>query len=445
MTFLNSLPDKVKQVGSDKLRAIISWGLLISITAYYFLGISQVPFHPDESSWIFMSSDLQDLLTQPLSLEWKAGSEGDLKQSYRELNSPLAKYLIGAGRMVMGYAPLTQDWDWSKSWEENNSAGALPSPGLLLVSRFSIALLFPFCLWLVYNTGKTLDHWLTGLIAAGFYGLNALVLIHTRRAMAESALVFGVCLTIWAILKTRDKPWIAAIAMALAINAKQTNLALFPVILVAIAWAAWEKRSRLRDILFPMGLFCLIVVITSFLLNPLFWSNPLQAGLAGMRARQTLLNNQVSATSTASPLQVLSTPSTRIIALIANVFILPPSVEDVGNYIQQTSASKTAYFNIPGVDLFRGLAGGGAILFLALTGVVISFMQLLHLKNRANNNLILFFAGFILEAGLLLVTIPLPYQRYWMPLIPFLCFCTALPLSQAGLALLKVIKKTSVK
>jgi hypothetical protein len=125
------------------------------------------------------------------------------------------------------------------------------------------------------------------------------------------------------------------------------------------------------------------------------------------------------------------------------VFILTPSVEDVGNYIQNTAASKTAYFNIPGIDLFRGLTGGGAIFFLGLTGVVIYLMRIGHLKNRANQDLILFFAGFILEAGLLLVTIPLPYQRYWMPLIPFLCFWSALPLSKAGLALRKVIKKTS--
>jgi 4-amino-4-deoxy-L-arabinose transferase-like glycosyltransferase len=93
-----------------------------------------------------------------------------------------------------------------------------------------------------------------------------------------------------------------------AINAKQSNLALIPVALVAVSWSAWEKRPWLRNIFYALGMFCLIGVIITLFLNPLFWSNPLQAGLAVIRARQVLVTNQVSATSNAIPAQVLNTP-----------------------------------------------------------------------------------------------------------------------------------------
>ena len=44
--------------------------LLGLLTIYYFGGLAQVPFHPDESTQIYMSSDFDQLLSDPLSLTW---------------------------------------------------------------------------------------------------------------------------------------------------------------------------------------------------------------------------------------------------------------------------------------------------------------------------------------------------------------------------------------
>ena len=75
----------------------------------------------------------------------------------------------------------------------------------------------------------------TGLSAALLLGLNALVLLHDRRAMAEAALTFGVLLALWSFLTGKRHPWLIGLGLALAFNAKQTGLVLLPVGLLAVA------------------------------------------------------------------------------------------------------------------------------------------------------------------------------------------------------------------
>jgi 4-amino-4-deoxy-L-arabinose transferase-like glycosyltransferase len=388
-----------------------------------------------------MSRDFDLLISTPLSLVWNPTQEASIDQQYRELNAPVTKLLIGAGRLLGGFSPLPHDWDWSKTWQENADNSALPSPALLLISRLSVAWLFPFSVWLVYDTARQLDHWLTGLLSAGLFATSALILLHTRRAMAESTLVFGVCMALWCLVKYRNKPWLVAAAMAVAFNTKQTNLALVPVGLFAVAWTAWVRRQQIRDALKPALIFCLTFTVITFGLNPFLWSNPILASLAAIRARQTLLTAQVAATGALLPSQVLTTPGEHAAALLANLFLTPPAVEDVGNYIQQTAASKAAYFNLPGTNLFRGLAGGAVMLALALAGVFMTLRQFFAWKIKPQLSMAFFLLAFLAQTALLTLTIPLPYQRYWLPLVPFFCVWSALPLSRIGITIAGVFTK----
>ena len=419
-------------------RVYLSWIALVVISLLYLSGVAQTPFHPDESTYLFMSRDFVTLWTHPLSLSWQPGQEASAPQRYRELDAPLNSYLIGLGEVLTGTPPLAADWDWSKTWAQNKADGGLPTAAQLLVGRLSVAILFPFSLWLIYATGSQVGGWLTGLLSAAFFATNALVLLHTRRAMEESALVFGVCLSLWALTRVKDQPWLMAIATAIAFNAKQTALPLALAGFLAVAWTSWQKRKQIGAILKAVGVFCLIFGGITLLLNPFLWSHPIQAALAAGEARLALTQSQTTATFSKVPAQVLYNPFLRAAAGIANSFILPPAFEDVGNYSQQLASSELAYLRVPWDNLFRGPVAGAILLILAATGLVLYIVKLVPSKAVAWRWAI--FLAFLMEGGLLILTLSLPYQRYWMPLVPFTCLWSGLAAGQGFTAIAALLK-----
>ena len=228
----------------ETFRSWALWPLLILLTAFALSGTGEVPFHPDESTQLYMSRDFELLLSDPLSLAWTPDQSGDGRLHLRLVDAPLTKYLLGLGRSLVGLPALPADWDWSKTWEQNQAAGALPDPGLLLAGRLALTLLLPFSLLLVYQIGARMHGSLTGLLAALLLGLNALVLLHDRRAMAEAALTFGVLFALWSFLAGKRHPWLVGLGLAVVFNAKQTGLALLPVGLLAVALPDPEAPTR---------------------------------------------------------------------------------------------------------------------------------------------------------------------------------------------------------
>ncbi|MFH1633237.1 MAG: hypothetical protein ABIG63_04395 [Chloroflexota bacterium] len=85
--------------------------LLIPLTIFYLWGLRFVPFHPDESTQLYMSSDFESLFSNPASLFWDPDREDDPRQRYRELDAPLTKYILGLGRVIAGQPALPVDWD----------------------------------------------------------------------------------------------------------------------------------------------------------------------------------------------------------------------------------------------------------------------------------------------------------------------------------------------
>lgn len=79
---------------------------------------------------------------------------------------------------------MPADWNWRTDWENNRQAGALPDERLLWVGRLTITLLLPFSLFFIYLIGRRMSGEACGLLSVVFLGSNALILLHTRRAMA---------------------------------------------------------------------------------------------------------------------------------------------------------------------------------------------------------------------------------------------------------------------
>jgi hypothetical protein len=406
---------------------------LLGFTFFLIWGMMLVPFHPDESSLLYQSRDLDALLSDPLSLAWNPDEIDNYDQTYRALNAPFGKYVIGLGRILAGYdaGSVAKDWDWSESWEHNVDAGALPDVKLRWGSRLIVTLLLPFSLILIYFSGKQLADIPTGLMAAILLGSNSLILLHNRRAMSEGSLTFSLCLAILGILLADRRPWLAGLGFALAMCAKYSATAIFPVALLASIWLPGDVGDRKSAIKTNLIQFLGVALVVVFLLHPFLWTDPIGAGTQIWQERQDLLKEQVDTLSAFFPDQVLDTGFKRIAALLWHLFFSPLQFAEVGNYSTDTYTAVQSYLAIPWHTLFRGVVAGGILLSLTTFGMLVGVRGIMDRKNPAQRRLLaLLGAATLAQAAGLLLANPLPIQRYYLPLVPFACLWIAYGMAQ---------------
>jgi hypothetical protein len=157
----------------------------------------------------------------------------------------------------------------------------------------------------------------------------------------------------------------------------------------------------------------------TIVLQPFFWAHPLGAARAMLDARRALLTSQIETMHAVAPGQVLESPAERTAAMLGELFIVPPQLSEAGNYLQQTAPQDQAYLGNPFHRLLRGFVAGGLMLGLTLMGLLLSLWPASdesHAKQMARRWLAV--AG-IAEALALLWANPLPFQRYYLPLVPF--------------------------
>jgi hypothetical protein len=417
--------------------------VILGLTLVYLAGVAGVPFHPDESTQLFMSADVNTLFTHPADLFWSPDRQQDPRQLYHELDAPLARYLIGAGRSLACLPALPVDWDWSKSWDANQAAGALPDARLLLVARFSVAILFPFGLFFIYKSGQSIGGSVMGWAALLLLAANPLVLLHTRRAMAESGLIFTITLFLWALTRPLKPAWWIAIPAALVFCSKQSAGILALVGLAFLLWRGWQQKHSLAKQLGNSALYGAVFLAVVVLLNPFLWSNPIQAGLAAVNARQALTNSQVAAMGAVRPDMLLGSLPQRLLGLVAQLFITRPAVADIGNYLAQTNAAQIAYFSSPFNLILSGLVGGGVLLIVSLTGFIIAAVRSIRANDPTKGITLLLLLSSLLIFITLVWFLPIPWQRYYLPLVPFTCLWAAYTVSKA-ISLIRSFKTVPV-
>lgn len=405
----------------------IFWIMLIGVTLFYILTLPKVPFHPDESTQIYMSDDFFLLTSNPGEMSWKPGEEITPQTKLRQLDVPLTRYIIGLGRFLGGQEGLETNWSWSSSWEENREAGALPSRKLLTLSRLSISLLLPLSLIFFYfSLIKFIDN-KTALIGTLLFSLHPLILLHARRAMAEGAMILGITLFLWAIRYRLKKPWLIGLAAGLAFNAKQSTIILLPLSLFAAGWLPRDNfswKAFAKNIGFCLGAFLLL----TFVLNPLYWDQPVPSFLASWQTRLDFTAGQIVSVSRFGPNQLLENIPIRLVSLVINLFVNEPSVADVGNYTDALQAATADYLNFPLFTLGRGLIWGSLFFALAVGGLFWELKNLPVRTAREKQDLFLVLLITFFQAAALLIFVPLPWQRYTMPLLPFISFWISLGL-----------------
>jgi 4-amino-4-deoxy-L-arabinose transferase-like glycosyltransferase len=400
--------------------------LLTSLSAFYFWGINKVPFHPDESTQLYMSADFEHIISNPLAMAWEDHKPLTDVFRYRLIDAPLTRYLIGFWSALFSRSPLASDWDWSATWEENQEKGAVPGGLSLLIGRLAIASLFPLGLIMLYRIGLSVDGRWFGILLVFVISLNALILLHTRRAMAEGTLVFGVILTFYALMSAHKRPFITGLALAIAFNAKHSALVLLPIGLLAVCWIP-EKKLR-NYLQFPANTAKYLAGfgLLTILLNPFLWRQPISAAQQALFLRQDLLKRQVADMKRLAPAHVLESPAQRSAVLAAQVFFAPLYFSELGNYKQNTQLSEELYLQNPSHQLWRSQFPGAIYLSLAVLGMIAMIRELTQVNPEKRRLLILYIFAFFTLAGGNIIMIPLPWQRYSIPVIPSVTIFTGL-------------------
>lgn len=398
----------------DKPRWVdwVTLGVILLLTVLYISSLSDVPFHPDESTHIYMSKDIS---INPLELAWDGTLPLSDEARIRAIDAPLTKYMIGSIRGIFSIPPLAADWNWSLDWEENQAAGALPTDRQLIYSRIAMVLLLPISLWLYFLALKKILPAIPSLTAVLLLGMNPLLLLHGRRAMSESGLILGITLFLWAVTRNKRNPWLIGLAIGIAVNAKHSALGLIPAALVATIFLP-EGLPGFKKAGLNLFKTSLILIASVVLLNPFYWKNPLGAFEAGSRARFSLTEEQQA--DYLGRIGLNEKPlKTTIPGLILNTYITVPQTEEVGNYLEATRESKLAYLSNPFHNWGRDLISGSVMAALTLIGFVITIRRYPDKTSEEKNHLLILALATV-GMGIFIIFL-LPWQRYAVAVLPF--------------------------
>lgn len=396
---------------------LAAMGVILAISLFYWIGIASVPFHPDESTQIYMAADFKTALTRPQDLFWRPTAADDRRMIYREIDPPLTRYLIGLGLAISGQEPLQEDWNWSAAMAQNRAHGSYPALRQLLVSRLAVASLFPFSLLFAYLIGKKLRGPSLGWLNLFLLAVNAAVLLHTRRAMAESALLAGVLFTLWAAVAWEKQRFLLALPAALAFNAKFSAIPLVFIGLAAIFWDPPAHRASLPRKLVDFLLYAVLFFAITALLNPVFWREPVPALRDAIARRQELLAAQARDFGV-SKNQVLDTFGEKGEAILAQVFFGPPAIQEAKNYDKDLAPAYTKYLANPLNRILTGWIGGSIALYVSLSGLALLLIRIFRIR-PVWRTAVLILTAFILQLISIYTLIRFPFQRYYIPLIPY--------------------------
>jgi hypothetical protein len=150
-------------------------------------------------------------------------------------------------------------------------------------------------------------------------------------------------------------------------------------------------------------------------------------------ARQKFHTEQVTAMRMAAPNYLLDRPSLRLLAMLYHVYFAPLAFWDIPNYAQQTRPAELHYLSIPFHHLLRdpnsavnNLATGGSLFALTLIGLLRGVITLFRYQSpqMTRITLILLLAWTVFTI-LTLSVIDIPFQRYYLPLVPIISIWAA--------------------
>lgn len=406
-------------------RAVIAvW--LLALAVFVMAGVPVVSFHGDEGMQIWMSHDYATafIYKEPQRLMSDGPYDIGTEEEMRILNGSINRYAIGLSWHLAGYTngdlPTPPGWDWGADYDTNVATNHRSPDALLHVSRISSALFLALSVWVMFGIGWQFGGPLVAWLASGLYALNPVILLNGRRAMMEgSMLLFGLLAVFVAVTIARKRAqgagglwrWWAALALAggLAMASKHNAIAF---VIGAFGWILLTELMGRRYRELPVTLLKLAVsgalAFALFVaLSPALWyDTPARLGDL-LEARTKLMSLQVAA-HTSGPMPM----SQRIEYIFTQPFIAPAQHFEVAAWNGYTTITDEVarYMNSPISGWQFGPVVGLLLTLLVPVGVIASFRQEITVRS----GVVLWLAA---SMALLLVN-PLPWQRYYLPLIP---------------------------
>ena len=308
---------------------------LLVTPMWAFAGMMDVPFHADESVYIYMARyfDLYFLKRDFSNPEW------DAKVVWSVTQPPVSKYLIGLALFATGhdFSRLHHHWDWGLDEEANFERGNVPSASALLVSRALMTCLFTLSIVLCAAIAYRLSGFVSGFVAGPVMVVSGLALQYLRRATADAPLVFFGLLAVISSMKLlyclstskvtasrRTYAWAAltGLWLALAGGSKPSGAALIPMVFLAPVVTYFVGKAGGSDCLpgrrlLVLYAILLLVTMAAFVIpNPMVYKNPLEGTEALIVHRQEAAGVQQQE----APEQALTTVASRTMAMLDRVF-----------------------------------------------------------------------------------------------------------------------------
>jgi 4-amino-4-deoxy-L-arabinose transferase-like glycosyltransferase len=406
---------------------------LIGLALYIVAGYDDVPFHGDESTLTYMSGDYY-YLVQTRDLDRVLYRDPPLDPAEQEL-----RIINGTvGKMAMGFAwdmagltvfDLNNQWLWDAPWDWNISDGHMPGDRLLRAARLSSTLMLVISAWALFGIARLVGpNRLAAYAASAIYVTTPVVLMNGRRAMFEGSHVCFALLALLAaarLVREQGNPgkrrralvlWSAVFGImgGFAIASKHTATitvaaAGLAVVTDPLVWpGAGSLAQRLRGYnrrrIARFVMIGALIVLVFLALNPAWWSDPLGMPERVLTARQSLLDWQVKGyggyTGTGE----------RIEGLVNSAFFARPQYYEVRVWQEYIGDQIDAYQG----KWYAGRGGGpvwGALLVILFVAGLIGLIP----RWRAGP-VWLALVCLIVTALALLVTVPLDWQRYYLPL-----------------------------
>ena len=421
-------------------------GLLAVLVAYVLAGVPLTPFHGDEGMQVRVTEDFITAFVErnPADLVTNPPYTIDSRPYLRLINGSVQRYAAGFVLYAAGYnrgdLPIEPGWNWGLSYDNNVAGGWLPKDSVLHQARYVSAGFFAASIVVVFALASLLGGRWAAYPAAVLYGLNPVLLLNGRRAMMEgSFLFFGLLvllLAAFAVRRLSNNRYpgpLAYIGLALAggvaLASKHTGAVFLVSAWTWLAWAVlWHTlRGSQRWGQFVLHGIALTLAgaaaIVSFAaLSPALWSDPIARMGDLMRERANLLDIQV-AIDAAAPTSLQS----RFISLMMEPYSAPVT------YYEMSSWNRADDIHHQIARYVRsGLAGLPAHPLLGVPLTVLAAFGWGTLMWQRERRLLA--AGILNWLGwtaLGLLLNPLPWQRYYLPLIPI-----ATLMSGAGIGLL---------
>jgi hypothetical protein len=447
---------------STRTARLVDIGWLALLAVYVFAGTMLAPFHGDEAMHIYTSHDYATafIQKQPGQLLVQPPYDIDSDARLRLLNGSVMRYSVGLAWQLAGLnesdLPPHPGWDWGLYYDQNVATGHRPGSALLDAARTvsswylvgSIAVLFGIG-WQI--AGRPLAY-----LASLLYTLNPIILLNGRRALVESAMLcFGLAV-IWvalAIAKPRMPPrplwergsggegekadrvgigwWIAlAVTSALALASKYTGTifvggafgGLFVVELLSpspptpLPQGGEGLRRRVKQLAFGVvrlavtGVAALALLVA---LSPALWSDP----VARAKDLGAMLTDQVNIVVSILP-DAPQPVSRRISDTITESFMQPAQQFEQASWADAApiTAEIERYMASPLSGLQFGPLLGGLLTLLSGFGLVALFWPRLRPFSSWGLSVVLSVWLLVMVANLLIN--PIPWQRYYLPLIP---------------------------